>query len=59
VRDALVERAVEAAARLAEHFHNEPDAERAWAAVFSLKRLRRAEVTERMDRERMEKVSRA
>lgn len=56
VRDALVERATEAAARLAIHLGDDPGAVEAWKAAHLLKALRRADVTERLDAERMEKA---
>lgn len=56
VRDALVEAATEAAARLAIHLGDEPGAVAAWKAAHALKALRRADVTDRMDDERLERI---
>jgi hypothetical protein len=53
VRDALVEAAIDHATRLAKHFGNDPEAERAWSVAMALKGLRRSEVVERLDAERM------
>ena len=57
VRDALTEKAIEAAARVAEAFGDETQADTAWKAVFTLKTLRRPEVVSQLDARRLERIS--